>query len=248
MSQLKALIFDVDGTLADTEKHGHRVAFNSVFSEMGFSWNWDEKLYGELLKVTGGTERILYYAKNYTDEPMEKIVNIVKEMHRRKNKIYEEILMQGEIQFRPGVRRLIEEISEAGILSAIATTTTPENVHSLFSGERADLLKRFSFIGAGDIVPRKKPDPAIYNYVLNMLGISPDEAIAVEDSCNGIKSAMGADIKTIITVNDYTKDDIFDGALQVLSDLGEPDAHCRVIAGRPLKKGYLDLQEILRPF
>jgi len=243
---LRALLFDVDGTLADTERVGHRIAFNRAFHEMGFAWEWDESLYGELLAITGGKERILHYVQTYhpelIDDPFH---DTIKELHRLKTAFFVKMLESGEIPLRPGVIRLIREAKEKGLLLAVATTTTPENVTTLLSSEHAKPIgpEWFDVIAAGDIVPKKKPDPGIYLYALEKLGIAPDEAIAFEDSRNGLLASMGAGLKTVITVNGYTAEENFDGAAAVLSDFGEPNAPCRVIRG-PFAKEYVDVESL----
>ena len=246
---LKALIFDVDGTLADTEKDGHRLAFNSAFHEFGLSWDWDVALYGELLAVTGGKERIRYFvdhfAKNYT-KPVD-FDDLVAALHKAKTKHYTEMLATGAIPMRKGVKRLLEEARAAGVRLAIATTTTPENVTALLRhGLAEDSTAWFEVIAAGDIVPAKKPAPDIYTWALREMGLDPAECLAFEDSENGIKSSHGAGLKTVITVNDYTAEHDFSGAVAVLSDLGEPDSPFTLLQGDAQGQGYVDLNLLQR--
>ena len=223
---LKALLFDVDGTLADTERDGHRVAFNAAFRDFGLDWDWDVGLYGKLLAVTGGKERMRYYVEQFrTDyvKPADFDAMVI-ELHKAKTRHYTQMLAEGGIPLRPGVRRLLEEAKDAGLILGVATTTTPENVtalleHSLAPGS----MDWFDVIAAGDIVPAKKPAPDIYVWAMEKLGLEPEQCLAFEDSRNGIRSSQGAGLKTVVTVNDYTRDDDFDGALAVLTDLGEPD-------------------------
>lgn len=224
---LKALLFDVDGTLADTERDGHRPAFNAAFKEYGLDWDWDVALYGKLLAVTGGKERMKYYVENFRpDYPKPANFDaLVAELHKAKTRHYTRMLAEGGIPLRPGVRRLIEEARAAGLILGVATTTTPENVTALLKHSLADDgADWFAVIAAGDIVPAKKPAPDIYLWALEKLGLSADECLAFEDSRNGIRASQGAGLKTIVTVNDYTRDDDFSGAVAILSDLGEPDA------------------------
>ncbi len=231
---LQALLFDVDGTLADTEKDGHRVAFNLAFEQAGLDWHWDVALYGELLEVTGGKERMKLYLDKYnTDfEKPENLDDFIAELHKSKTAHYTELLSRGSIPLRPGVERLINEARDAGLRLAIATTTTPANVDALLRhtlGE--DSLNWFEVIAAGDIVPAKKPAADIYQYALKEMQLDPAAGLAFEDSYNGILSSLGADLKTVITINDYTKDHDFSGAAIVLDQLGEPDSACRVLQG-----------------
>lgn len=234
MSNLEALIFDVDGTLSDTERDGHRVAFNQAFKEYSLDWNWDIELYGKLLAVTGGKERINYYLDHFnTDYPKdEKTQDLIVELHQAKTRHYTELLATGTIPLRTGVKRLLKDALDKNLRIAIATTTTPENVtalleHALEPGSSS----WFDVIAAGDIVPAKKPAPDIYTYALEKMNLPASACLAFEDSENGIKASMGADLKTLITVNDYTRDHDFTGAAIVLSDLGEPDKSFTTLAG-----------------
>ena len=242
---MKALIFDVDGTLADTERDGHRVAFNLAFVEAGLDWEWDEALYGELLAVTGGKERIRNFIerKNPTLPEVEDLTAWIAGLHASKTKHFVELLSAGKIPLRSGVQRLLTEAHDAGVPMAIATTTTPQNVsalleNALFPGAEA----WFEVIGAGDIVPAKKPAPDIYTYVMEQMGLKPEECIAFEDSSNGIRSSRAARLKTIVTVNGYTADEDFSEAVLVLDQMGEADDPCQLLQGEDFGKSYLDLE------
>lgn len=228
---LKALIFDVDGTLADTEE-AHRQAFNQAFSEANLDWNWDMGLYKVLLAVTGGKERIRHYIGQYEPEfesPGD-LASWIARLHARKTEIYAQ--MAQSLVFRPGILRLLKQAKQAGIRLAIATTTTRENVDALLSQNLTPVQQRwFEAIGAGNVIAAKKPASDIYDHVLDQLKLAPGECLAIEDSANGVSSATGAGIKTVVTVNDYTTDDNFDGALLVMDQLGEPDKPFKILSG-----------------
>lgn len=246
---LSALLFDVDGTLADTERDGHRVAFNRAFAAAGLDWDWSEALYGKLLAVTGGKERIRYYLDNFNTafQCPDDLDGFIAGLHQAKTRHYVQMLGEGLIPLRPGVRRLLLEAREAGMRLAVATTTTPENVSALLQNALApDAMEWFEVIAAGDVVPAKKPAPDIYIYAMEKMGLTPAECIAFEDSHNGIRASLGAGLKTIVAVNGYTRDEAFDGAAIVLDHWGEPDQPFSVISGDAGGATCLDLSLVKR--
>ena len=246
---LEALIFDVDGTLANTERDGHLVAFNQVFKEFDLDWQWSNELYHQLLDVTGGQLRIKHYVNTHRpDFVHEDLDALALALHKRKTQIYVELMDQGRVPLRPGVERLLHEAREQGLRLAIATTTTPANVDALIKntlGEEA--LDWFEVIGAGDVVPKLKPAGDIYHYVLQQMNLEPQNAMAFEDSYNGIVAATDANLKTLITVNEYTNAHKFEGAMVVLDNLGEPEKPFSLIEGDPTEHSFVNvayLQEL----
>ncbi|HHI76339.1 MAG TPA: HAD family hydrolase [Gammaproteobacteria bacterium] len=239
MAAIEALIFDVDGTLADTERDGHRVAFNRAFADAGLDWEWDVPLYGRLLAVTGGKERIRHYLSEYNRDfrPPPDLDAFVADLHAAKTAHYKALMAEGRVPLRPGVERLLREARAAGIPLAIATTTTMDNVTALLENTLgSESIGWFAEIGAGDIVPRKKPAPDIYDWVLERLGLSPERVVAFEDSGHGVTSAADAGIRRIlVTTNDYTRDQDFSRAALVLDQLGEPGSPPRTASGEPLQ-------------
>ncbi len=229
---LKALIFDVDGTLADTEMNGHRVAYNRAFEKMGVPWYWSEATYGEILTVSGGKERMQYFVDNYQpDIPPGSVVDeLIPAIYETKTEIFRDMLLTGMIPLRCGVERIFNEARQAGIRLAIATTTAPSNVqHILTSTLGKESLDWFDMIAAGDIVANKKPSGEIYQLVLDEMGWRADECVAFEDSENGCLSARDADLPVIITVTSYTRDEPFIGADLVLDQFGDKDDAASVI-------------------
>jgi len=225
------LIFDIDGTYSETEET-HREAFNQTFSEYGLPWQWDRPMYKELLKVTGGKERMRHFIERFDPEGGERALPLIPEIHAAKTKRYTAMIDAGAAQPRPGIKRLLDEAATVGWPVAIATTTSMPNVESLIIATLGqDGMRRFASIGAGDVIANKKPAPDIYNYVLDELKIAPEEAIAFEDSINGYRSAGDAGLRSIITPSTYTEDEDFTGAFAVMSDLGEPAAPYRHISG-----------------
>jgi len=238
MANLEALIFDVDGTLADTERDGHRVAFNRAFTDLGLGWEWSVEMYRQLLAVTGGKERIRYYLErfNTTFRRPADLDDFIAELHAVKTRHYVRMLDKGAIPLRPGVERLLHEARAEGMRIAIATTTTPENVTALLEHAlHPDSPSWFEVIGAGDVVPAKKPAPDIYEYVLQRLALTAAQCMAFEDSANGIRSSVGAGLHTVVAVNAYTRNEDFSRALLVLDHFGEPHLPFVVLGGSAAK-------------
>ena len=248
-SPVRAVLFDVDGTLADTERDGHRLAFNAAFEEFSLDWEWDVELYGELLAITGGKERILHYMEKYVPAELNKsgLDSWIASLHKAKTRHFVALLESGKISLRPGVGRLIQHLRDSKIKIAIATTTTPENVTALLKSTLGeDSPGWFDVIGAGDIVPGKKPEPDIYLWVLDRLGLPAHQCIAIEDSENGIKASLAAGLDTIVTVNDYTRSQDFSGARLLLSDLGEPTQPFTVLEGNAHGAVWVDAELLLK--
>jgi len=235
---LRALIWDVDGTLAETEEQGHRSAFNQAFAEQGQPWHWDEARYGGLLAITGGKERLLH-AWQQTDPvaaAAPEAAQQVAHLHARKTAIYLERVKNGAVVLRPGVGRLLRRARQQDVLLAIATTTTPANVRGLLTATLgASSLSWFACIAAGDQVARKKPSPDVYQRVLQTLGLPADDCLAIEDSAVGAESARAAGLAVLITRSRYTRADALPPVLADLDGLGEP--------GEPARGRVFDLSD-----
>lgn len=218
---LEALIFDVDGTLADTEEV-HRQAFNAAFREHGLPWHWDVERYRALLRVTGGRERIAFFLDSLGLEVAERtrLAREIAAVHCTKTRIYAERVAQGGCRLRAGVRELFDEARAAGCSLAIASTTSPENIEALMAanfGHGAGEL--FDVIVAGDDVAAKKPAPDAYRLALARLGLDAHACLAFEDSVNGVRAAMAAGLATVVTPTRWSAGEAFPGGLLVLDSL-----------------------------
>jgi len=240
---LKALIFDVDGTLANTEHDGHLRAFNETFELFELDWRWDSKLYSDLLSVSGGKERLVHYISHYNPNLKRDLsVSDIIDIHNKKTEIFVEHVANGQVSLRVGVERLIEEAVDSGLRLGIATTTSLKNVEALMTstlGESA--LNRFEVIGAGDVVKSKKPAADIYRYVLDKMSLSCHECIAFEDSEIGFASATSAGLRTVVTLSEYTKTKNFQGALVVLNHLGDENQPFEIIKGSPTRHSFVSV-------
>jgi HAD superfamily hydrolase (TIGR01509 family) len=250
-NELKALIFDVDGTLADNERDGHRVAFNLAFKDVGLDWEWDTATYDELLKVFGGKERIRHFIEHQQpdfDWP-EDLDEFIRDLHRQKTQRYVELLRSGEIPLRPGVERLLREARSAGLRLAIASTTTFENVTTLLTVTLGDgSIAWFDVIACGDVVARKKPAPDIYEYALEQLGLAARECLAIEDTQSGLAAASAAGLVTVVTANGATRNQDFSGAAIAVDQLGEPGQGFEVLAGDAGNASWVDVAFLKRIF
>jgi HAD superfamily hydrolase (TIGR01509 family) len=251
---MSTLIFDCDGVLADTERYGHLPAFNQTFEEFGLPFRWSEEEYGRKLAIGGGKERMssmltpeVVRAAGLPEDP-EALAAEVAKWHKRKTALYTELVAAGKLPPRPGIRRLITAAQDAGWTLAVASTSAEPSVRAILEyavgKERAE---RFDLVLAGDVVPKKKPDPAIYLLALERLAVPPAEVLVVEDSRNGLLAAVGAGLRCLMTVNGYTEEEDSSEATLVVSSLGDPDGErTRVIANRSKASpgGYITLADL----
>jgi HAD superfamily hydrolase (TIGR01509 family) len=250
---VSALIFDCDGVLSDTERYGHLPAFNKTFEEAGLPVQWSEDEYAEKLKIGGGKERM---ASLFTDEFVrehdlpadpEGQKGLLAQWHKTKTAHFKQLVADGKLPGRPGIRRIIADALDAGWTVAVASTSAEESVRAVLEHaagkEAADRIRVF----AGDIVPAKKPDPAIYELVVEELGLDKSSTLVVEDSRNGLRAATGAGLRCLLTVNAYTQDEDNSEAVLVVSALGDPDdTPIQVLANRGKARpgDYLTLDDL----
>ena len=237
---MPALIFDCDGVLADTERDGHRVAFNEMFRELGVPIEWSVAEYARKLQIAGGKERMAseltpeFTAANGLPADREGQAEVLAAWHKRKTAIYTDMVAAGRLPPRPGVSRMIAAAQDAGWKLGVASTSAEPSVRAILDQAAGpDRAARFDVVLAGDVVERKKPAPDIYLLALEQLGLAPNEVLVIEDSRNGLLAALGAGLRCVMTVNGYTEDEDSSEAILVVSSLGDPAGErARVIANR----------------
>ncbi len=236
----RALIFDCDGVLGDTEPDGHLVAFNRMWKKLGVPWQWSKAQYGGKLKIGGGKERMAslfndadFRASFTPPEGEDERKALVANWHKEKTAIYQEIINSGQIPPRPGIKRLSQEALDAGWKLAVASTSAPGAVEAVLRRAVGEELAREFLVLSGDIVPKKKPSPDIYNLAVERLQLPPQHCVAVEDSRNGMLAAYAAHIPVIVTISEYTSSEDFREAEFVVDSLGEPAGpKSKVLANR----------------
>ena len=224
MGNIEALFFDQDGVIIDTEKDGHRVAFNRTFEEFGYPIQWDVETYHKLLQISGGKERMRHYLHTEgfgREVKPEQEDELIKALHKRKTEIFIQLIESGRLPLRPGVKRLMSEAMAAGLKLGVCTTSNERAARAVAGKVLKDIS--FDFVLAGDVVSRKKPDPEIYNLALERSGCSAQNCVVIEDSHNGVSAAAAAGIASIATINVYTEKEDLSAAEIVLSCLGDPE-------------------------
>lgn len=222
MIEIKALFFDMDGVIIDTERDGHRVAFNKAFEQFGYDFSWDEQRYHELLQVAGGKERMRHYFREenlFAELSDEEMTQHLIELHHCKTTIFLDMIAAGSLPLRPGVKRFMSEAMERGLDICLCTTSTEKSARTVVNTMLPEI--NFAHILAGDVVTRKKPDPAIYNLALEKTGHSPEACIVIEDSAIGVQAATAAGIRVIATTNGYTEDEDLSAAAIIVTTLGD---------------------------
>ena len=221
---IKAIIFDCDGVLVDTERDGHRVAFNRAFAALGIDAEWDVPTYGELLLIAGGKERMRSYfdRHGWPAGRSETHDDLILALHKTKTAIFMEIIASGQLPLRPGIARIVDEAIAAGVRLGVCTTSDPKSIDGVLDLFGPERKARFEFVHAGDIVSRKKPDPEIYELAKRSLQLPVNACIVIEDSRNGLLAATGAGLPCLITTSTYTADEDFSEAAEVTPELGDP--------------------------
>ena len=223
MAQIKAVFFDQDGVIIDTERDGHRVSFNMTFKEFGYDVDWDVDYYHELLQIAGGKERMKHHllTKGFGNEVKpEDIDELMKAMHKRKTALFIELIETGKLPLRPGIHRFMKEAMDAGLLLGVCTTSNEQAAQTIAYKILSDV--NFNFVLAGDIVSKKKPDPEIYNLALSKTGLKPEECLVIEDSRNGVLAAKAAGMHVVATTNVYTEKENLSDADLIVTCLGDP--------------------------
>ncbi len=253
MSRIQAFIFDQDGVIVDTERDGHRVAFNRTFAEFGFRFEWSVEEYHELLQVGGGKERMTRYltTKGFGVEiNPDEVSDLIQRLHRRKTDIFIELIESGSLPLRPGVRRIMEEAVDLGLMIGVCTTSNERAARAITGKLLAGIP--FKFVLAGDVVPKKKPDPAIYLLGLERGGLQAHECVVFEDSHNGAVAAKAAGMHVVATTNLYTEREdlsMADVIVTCLGDANGPHAHLRSEAhGLDLSDGCVHAQDLIQLF
>lgn len=241
MTGIKAVFFDMDGVIIDTERDGHRPAFNMTFKEFGFTDEWSVDYYHDLLQIGGGKERMKHHlaTRGFSKPvPPDQVEDLIKDMHKRKTAIFVDLIASGKLPLRPGVHRFMKEAMAAGLKLAVCTTANEQAVKAVLQSGLADI--QFDLVLAGDVVARKKPDPEVYNLALQKLQLRPEQAFVLEDSRNGVLAAKAAGIKVVVTTNYYTENEDVSAGDIIVTSLGDPDGD----KGR-LRKGDLKFDGVL---
>ena len=237
MAELKALIFDCDGVLVDTERDGHRVAFNQTFALKGYNFEWDVPLYGELLQVAGGKERMRsYFDKQGWPAGAADKDTLIKQLHKLKTDQYMEIIESGKLPLRSGIKRIVDEAISEDLILAVCSTSNERAVNMVVEKMLGPERKEKFTILAGDVVSKKKPNPEIYNLARERLDLNPAQCVVIEDSRNGLLAAKGAGMCCFVTTNGYTANEDFREADMLVSELGDPP---------DIKVSLQDLKELL---
>jgi len=244
MAQLRAIFFDQDGVIIDTERDGHRVSFNETFRAFGFNFEWGVEEYHELLQIAGGKERMRHYLEqNGITAGMqpETVDDLIKKMHKVKTEKFIQLIESGQLPLRPGVKRFMQEAKQAGLMIGICTTSDANAAQVIADKALAGI--QLDFVLAGDIVSKKKPDPEIYNLALRTCGALPEECVVVEDSRNGLVAAKAAGLRVIATTNPYTEAEDLHEADLILTCLGDPQGEKAVLVA---SRGDLQFDGVLR--
>jgi len=252
MAEIKAVLFDQDGVIIDTERDGHRVAFNDTFKEFGYDFEWSVDEYHELLQVSGGKERMRHYLHTEgfgVDVKPEDEDELIKSMHKKKTETFISLIESDRLPLRPGVRRLMHEVNDAGLVLGVCTTSNERAAQAVAYRILNDV--KFDFVLAGDVVKKKKPDPEIYNLALEKSGLSAGECIVIEDSRNGVLAAKAAGMHVVATTNVYTEKEDLNEADLIVTCLGDPDGEKGVLkhGGDGLVyDGVLHLDQLIQYF
>jgi HAD superfamily hydrolase (TIGR01509 family) len=249
---IKAIFFDQDGVIIDTERDGHRVSFNETFKEFGFSFAWGVEEYHELLQISGGKERMKHYLQTRgfgKPVPPEGADDLIARMHKRKTALFIEMVESGRLPLRPGIHRFMREAMGAGLQLGVCTTSSEKAAHAI----AYTILKDISFevVLAGDVVEKKKPAPDIYNLALQKTGLKPDQVFVVEDSRNGVLAGKAAGLRVLATTNVYTEKEDLSPAEIIVSCLGDPDGQKAALTKGPpeiVRDGLVHVESVVRAF